>query len=179
MDISVIVNICLSISSFLLAFISVVILIVTVRQNHRMIENETRAYLSIYGSTTNCRGVTFYLIIKNFGRSSAFITSLDCDVDLSRFSYVENRTPFSHMINASVAPGQSFMCALQQLPLFNSGIPSITFHITYESNHKQYSEHICLNLQAFTDLVQTNASPNGNELVIISNTLQDINRRLL
>lgn len=179
MDISIIVNICLSISSFLLAFISVVILIVTIRQNHLMIENETRAYLSIYGSTTNCRGTDFYLIIKNYGRSSAFITSLECDVDLNRFSYVKNRTPFSHMVNASIAPDQSFICALQQVPLFTSGIPSITFRISYESNHKQYSESICLNLQTFTDLVQANASPNGNELVIISNTLQDINRRLL
>lgn len=179
MDISIIVNICLSVSSFLLALISVVILIVTIRQNHLMLENETRAYLSIYGNVTSCEGSGFYLIIKNFGKSNAVITSLKCDVDLSRFSYIKERTPFSHMENASIAPGQSFMCALKQVSLFNSGIPSITFKITYECNRKKYSEVFCLNLKAFTDLIQANASTKGNELKIISNTLQDINRRLL
>lgn len=179
MDISIIVNICLSVSSFLLAFISVVILIVTIRQNHLMLENEARAYLSIYGNVTSCEGSGFYLIIKNFGKSNAVITSLKCDVDLSRFSYIKERTPFSHMENASIAPGQSFMCALKQVSLFNSGIPFITFEITYECNHKKYSDAFCLNLISFTDLIQANASTKGNELKIISNTLQDINRRLL
>ena len=179
MDISVIVNICLSVSSFLLAFISVLILIVTIKQNTRMLENETRAYISIYGTITNCQGVGFYLVIKNFGKSSARISSLECDTDLRRFSYVDSRTPFAHMVDTSIAPNQSFICALQQVPLFNSGISSINFQLSYESNNKKYSESICVNLQAFTDLIQTNASSSGNELKIISNTLQDINRRML
>ena len=179
MDISIIVNICLGISSFLLALISVVILIVTIRQNHLMLENESRAYLSVYGDTTNCQGITFYLILKNFGKSNALITSLECDTDLSSFSYIEKLIPFSHMAGCSIAPGQSFKCALKQFPLFTSGIQSINFRISYESNRKKYSEIYCISLSSFSDLIQTNASSSDNELKIISNTLQDINRRLL
>lgn len=179
MDISLIVNICLSVSSFLLAVISVIILVVTIRQNNRMLENESRAYLSVYGDTTNHHGVNFYLILKNFGKSSAMITSLECDTDLSLFSHVERLVPFSHFVNTSVAPGQSFKCSLQQVPLFHSGIHSITFKLSYESNGKKYNDVCCINLQAYTDLIITNASTKNQELDIIARTLQDINRRLL
>ncbi|GFI28869.1 MAG: hypothetical protein HFH50_12940 [Lachnospiraceae bacterium] len=180
MDISIIVNICLSVSSFLLAFISVVILIVTIRQNHLILENESRAYLSIYGDITNCQAIAFYLIIKNFGKSSAQITSLECDTDLRPFSYVEKLIPFSHMAGTSIAPNQSFKCALQQIPLFTSGIHFINFKISYESNRKKYSETFCVNLQSFTNSIQTNDNPSeGSELKTISYALQDINRRLL
>lgn len=179
MDISLIVNICLSISSFLLAVMSVIILIVTIRQNNRMPENESRAYLSIYGDTTNYHGVNFYLILKNFGKSSAMITSLECDTDLSPFSYMEKLVPFSHIVNTSVVPGQSFKCSLQQVPLFRSGIPSITFKLSYESNEKKYDDVCCISLQAYTGLIITNASTKNQEIDIIARTLQDINRRLL
>ncbi len=179
MDVSLIVNTCLSISSFLLSFISVIILVVTIRQNHLMIENESRAYLAIYGDIVSCQGTNFYLILKNFGKSNALIVSMECDTDLSQFSYMEKLVPFSHMGNASVAPRQSFKCSLQQAPLFNSGIDAITFRLSYKSNGKKYDDTFCINLQAFKDLIITNASTNGKELKTISHALQDINRKML
>lgn len=178
-DISLLVNICLCILSFLLALISVITVVVTLRQNHTMIENESRAYISIYGDVTNCQGAAFYLIIKNFGKSNAIILSLECDTDLSRFSYFKERIPFLHMKDALIAPGQSFKCTLQHVLLFNSEIQFINFKVSYKSNNKKYSETFCINLQSFSDLIQTNATSKGNELYILSNTLQDINRRLL
>ena len=137
MEISVITNICLCILSFLLAVVSVVTVIVGLKQNSRMLENESRAYVAIYGEITYTPHLVFYLIVKNFGKSSASIISFECDRDLSIFAYIEKFTPFSHMENISIAPGQSFRCALQHFPLFGSGIPSINFKITYKSNRSE------------------------------------------
>ena len=47
MDLSTKVNIVLSVLSFILAAISIVTVVITLRQNNKMIENSTRPYVSI------------------------------------------------------------------------------------------------------------------------------------
>lgn len=53
MDFSTKVNIILAVLSFLLAVISIVTVVITLRQNHTMIENATRPYLCIYAFMVN------------------------------------------------------------------------------------------------------------------------------
>lgn len=180
MDIATKTNIILCILSFLLAIISVITVIVTLKQNSIMLENESRAYISIYGDTIECKGTVFYLVIKNFGKSNAIITSLECDTDLSKFSYIEEIKPFSHIENMPIAPNQAYRCALQQVPLFGSGIPSLNFKISYNCNNKKYSDTFCINLKAFTDLIHSRASvKSGKELEIIAYALQELLEKLL
>lgn len=180
MDIALIANIVLCILSFLLAAISVITVLVTLRQNSVMLENESRAYVSIYGDTINCKGTHFYLILKNFGKSAALITSFKCDTDLSKFSYIEEIIPFSHIENTQLAPNQSYRCALQQLPLFNSGIPCLNFEISYQCNNKKYSDSFCINLKSYTDMIDAKPSPkDGKELEIMAYSLQELLEKLL
>ncbi len=180
MDMALIINITLCILSFLLAVISVITVLVTLRQNSVMLENESRAYVSIYGDTIECKGTIFYLVLKNFGKSTAIITSLECDTDLSNFSYIKEIVPFSHMENVSIAPNQSYKCALQQVPLFTSEISCITFKVSYQCNNKKYSDTFCINLKSYTDMIHSKASTkNGNELEIIANSLQELLEKLL
>lgn len=62
MEISTISNIILSALSFLLAFISIVFVIVTLKQNNRMLEASSRPYISIYLETiTICEQTTFFM----------------------------------------------------------------------------------------------------------------------
>lgn len=179
MDISTIVSICSSIGAFLLSFISVIILIVTIRQNHLILENDSRAYLSIYTDTTDCHAVTLYLILKNFGKSNAIITHFECDTDLTPFSRLEGFVPFAHMENTSIAPGQSYKYALSQAPLKFSEKQEINFNVSYKSNRKKYSESICVSLPPIWDEIHTNAPSEMCAIKVISNALQDINRRML
>lgn len=179
MDIATIVNIILCIISFILAVVSVVTVIITLKQNSKMLESESRAYLAIYGDIIYCQLTSFYLIIKNFGKSSALITSFECDKDLSKFAYFEKFVPFSHIKNTSIAPGQSFKCALRQEKLFFSDVPSINFKISYKCNNTEYTEDFCINLEAYKTLINTTASSKEDPLKIISYALQDINKKLL
>ena len=82
MDISTIVNIILCILSFILAVISVVTVIITLRQNNRMIEESTRPFISVYTDEINAGDPFFYLVVKNFGKSTAYITKFEYDFNL-------------------------------------------------------------------------------------------------
>lgn len=179
MDIATIINIILCILSFMLAAISVVTIVITIRQNSTMIENSSRAYVSIYGDVINCQNLSFYIIIKNFGQSSALVTSLKCNTDLSKFSFNKNLHPFSHIEGTSIAPNQTLKCTLDHLELFNAGISSLNFEISYESNNKKYFETYCINLNIFSELICTRPSANGKELHTLSCALQELNERLL
>ena len=76
MDLSTTVNITLAVLSFLLAAISIVTVVITLRQNNKMIENSTRPYICIYFDYTQFGEPTGYFVVKNFGASAAYIDSL-------------------------------------------------------------------------------------------------------
>ena len=76
MDLSTKVNIVLSVLSFILAVISIVTVVITLRQNNKMIENSSRPYVCIYFDYIQCGEPTGYFVVKNFGASSALLIRL-------------------------------------------------------------------------------------------------------
>lgn len=107
MDLATKVNIVLCILSFLLAAISVITVVITLRQNHKMIENSTRPYICVYGQSINPGNPQFYLVIKNFGSSAATITKFEYLPDLSQcFGLKSNTRNFLEDIcKTTLAPG--------------------------------------------------------------------------
>ena len=55
------INMSLSILSFILAAISVITVVLTLRQNNKMIEESSRPYISVYGDETNFSSPQFYI----------------------------------------------------------------------------------------------------------------------
>ena len=90
MDISTIVNIILCVLSFILAAISVVTVVITLRQNNKMIEESTRPVISVYTDEINAGNPFFYLIVKNFGKSPAYITKFEYDFDFKGCYKIRN-----------------------------------------------------------------------------------------
>lgn len=180
MNIDTKINIILCILSFLLAVISVVTVIITLRQNHKMIDNSTRPYVVIYSAVTNFQSSNYYLCVKNFGQSGAIITKFACNIDLEKYSYHKGKIPFKHLPNTFIAPGQSFICSINPLTLFKElGLDSLIFTIGYKFNSTEYIDTFTINLQADSDLIHARASTKDKELCIISYTLQDIAEKLL
>lgn len=165
-------------SSFLFSFVAIIISIRTLNQNNRMIEESTRANISIYGNTVNCQDPKFYLILKNYGTSGATITKFSCNLDLSKYSYDENHIPFSHIEGMYVAPNQSFMTNLNVTKLFEEKL-TLIFDIEYKSLNKTYRESFNIVLESYVDLIQTRAATRDKELKIISYTLQDLVEKIL
>ena len=90
MDVSTIVNIILCVLSFILAVISVVTVVITLRQNNRMIEESTRPFISVYTDEINAGDPFFYLVVKNFGKSTAYITKFEYDFDFNGCYKIRN-----------------------------------------------------------------------------------------
>lgn len=172
MDLSIIVNIVLCIMSFILAAISVITVVITLRQNHRMIESTSRPYICVYGESINPGKPIFYLVIKNFGNSPATITKFDFSPDLSHCYGVDNpnRNYLEDLAKTTIAPGQSRICCLNY-----SSLPEIIhFDVEYKSGKKTYSEQFETNIKSGTAMLTAKNAVEGKELCAISYTLQDM-----
>lgn len=110
MDLSTKVNIVLSVLSFILAVISIVTVVITLRQNNKMIENSSRPYVCIYFDYIQCGEPTGYFVVKNFGASSAFIDSLTYNDVIQNHpkSLADISTIFDGLSGNSIAPSQKF-----------------------------------------------------------------------
>lgn len=167
------------IASFITGCIATIISIKTLRQNSKMIEASSRPYIGIYGACTHVGTSQYYLIIKNFGNSSALVTSLTYDFDLSQCRKNHSKfEPFQYIENTTIMPGQSFRAAIN----FNKAILEtdfIHFHISYSSGVRKYEDDICLNLKANTGNFETYTHDSRNELLTISQTIQDMHIKSL
>lgn len=66
----------------------------TLKQNSIMLEESTRPYVCVYGTTFYIHGKShFYLIVKNFGQSIAYIKSFRTTIDLEKLSYHLEKSP--------------------------------------------------------------------------------------
>lgn len=173
MSISDWINVVLCVLSFILAVISVVTVVITLKQNSKMIKNSTRPYLVVTCQITNFQDPAFYLVLKNYGNSGATITCFNPSINLLDYSYSEKHTPFSKIEGTFIAPNQTITCNLN--PRKMSGeVNSFTVEIKYTDGVNSYSEKCPINFEAYTQNVQARASTKDKELKIISYTLQDL-----
>lgn len=172
METATVVNIILSILSFVLAVISVVTVVITLRQNNKMIEDSTRPVVSIYNDQINTGNILFYLVVKNFGQSPAYITKFESDFDFKGKYGIRNDKDYLKELNHSVlAPGQSRICTLDYKKIDKD----VTFTIEYHSGAgKVYTDRFTVDLKAGVNMpVGKNATEN-KELRAISYTLQEM-----
>lgn len=160
--------------SMLTGIIAIIISILSLRQNSKMIENTSRPYIGIYGAGVYVRSPNYYLTIRNFGNSSATITSFTYDFDLSKCTLKEQKVePFQDIENSTLLPGQSYHCVID----INKSLKQtkeINFHVIYTSGNKTYEDEICLNLAALSGNYISHKNENGDPISVISETLQDI-----
>lgn len=162
------------------AVLSIVISVLTLRQNQKMLEESTRPYIVIYGTITNFQEPIYKLIIKNFGQSGGTITSFNSSHDLVEFTFGEDeRRPFEDLKDIFIAPGQSIISAIDYKKIMEKEIDILNFNIKYKTQYKSYTEDIDINVKAFKNQISPKASTGNKELKIISYTLQELVDKLL
>lgn len=184
LSIDVKVNIVLCILSFFLAVISICIVIISIRQNNKLLESSSRPYISAFLSD---QSENIVLTIKNFGNSSAYITSFTSTADFAKLSLDKNIIPFQNFKGSVLAPGQAVSCSFKYRDLADE-YDSFTLKITYSSDfsskrkfhNKNYINEIVINVKAFRELfhIGSNVKP-GTELKNIAKTLHSIDLKLL
>lgn len=177
MSASDIIEIISIIASTAVSTIAIVISLKTLRQNSRALEESTRPYISMYLSCTYCSGTTVFLVMKNYGNSSAVITDFKSGMDLSICAYDKEFIPFSHIVGTNLAPNEAIKYPVQveNLP---SDIAPVTMSISYQSHSTTYHEDTTINFLAHFDIAHFRYNSKEN-LQEISYSLQDISERLL
>lgn len=183
MSVSDKINILLCVLSFFLSAISIIFVIITIRQNSHMIENATRPYIKFYGASTWVGSVPFYLVLRNFGQSSAVITGFSSSVDLSKCSILDGIisdacVPFKHIIGYTIAPNQAMRIPIDHFKLIELD-KNPSFTIRYSSGKKNYTETTVINMLAHTDSVSAHAGDEMPDIKVISRVLQEMNVRQL
>ncbi len=158
--------------SLICSIVAIVISIKTLKQNSQMIENSTRPYIGVYLASTYIRDVTCYLVVKNFGQSSALIESFTYDFDLKSVTDTPSYHPFNNIESSTFMPQQSNKCYIE-LPKILEKTDQINFHIVYRSGIHRYEDDICVKLNSRIGDFITHNTSKDKELSIISETLQD------
>lgn len=159
------------IASFLTALVAIIIFLVTMRQNSKMIEESSRAIISIYPQSINTGTPMLFIVIKNFGNSPAIIHKFDYDFDFTDcYKFRSERDYLKDFVGSTLAPGQSRICGLDYTKLTRP----VTFSLEYQSGSKKYRETFTVDLQAGVNIPVPKTATSGKELHTISYTLQEM-----
>ena len=86
------------------SIVAIVISLKTLKQNSKMIEDSTRPNIGVYLASTYIKSISCYLVVKNFGQSSAFIESFTYDFDLKSTGDTPYYNPFVNIEGSTLCP---------------------------------------------------------------------------
>lgn len=175
----------LDVAQVLTPMISVGIAIGTLWDNHKMLENQTRPYLTIYSNFLAYKPTFVYLILRNFGQGNAYIADWHSEPDLSPYAIPKNKkggmpNPFAHIKGTTIAPGQAIQVPLLYQDLKKASQESghigiLKFSYEYTCNGKKYKEEASVNISLNEDHAVTIIGENEKPDLAISNILHERN----
>ena len=169
MDASTIVNIILSILSFVLAAISVVTVVITLKQNNKMLESNSRPYVVAYLVYQEAPS-HIYLCIRNFGNTSAIVKSLNIQPEFS----LHKKSSSELMNETMLAPNQQlhFLVSNDDKDrIIHDNLFEFSVVIEYQDccTNKIYHEVYMMNMEYVMTVLsiehsRTNLTPEQNSL---------------
>lgn len=154
------------------SIVAIVISLKTLKQNSKMIEDSTRPNIGVYLASTYIKNISCYLVVKNFGQSSAFIESFTYDFDLKSTGDTPYYNPFVNIEGSTLMPSQTDKCVIDLNKILEQ-THEINFYIKYRSGTHKYQDNICVKLDSKIGNFVSHNTSKGQEAAIISETLQD------
>lgn len=155
------------VATVLTSIVAICISVFTLRQNSKMLEESSRPYVTMTYEVIFNGGCTTFFMLKNYGNSSALITSFECT---SKNIDTVLSSQFQKINDLYIAPGQRFLYSFNAQK-FDEEI--VTFNISYKSSVKTYSETIPLKIKR--GIITTRSK----DLNASSYALQEIAERLI
>ena len=150
------IELLLSISSLVCAIVSVVIVILTIRQNNKMLEESTRPVLSVYATRGHTGSLPVnYIAVRNFGNSAATVEELRYDYNLVPCYDIDDcdKDWLQGVVGTIIAPGQSKICFID----FDKIKRPVVFSISYRSGTGiKYKEDYTVDFSAGVMLESSN-----------------------
>lgn len=159
--------------------VAIIISVAGLKQNAKMIESSSRPYVGIYGLSTYMGFRQYYIVIKNFGQSSATIKEFTYDFDIATISKHDDCEPFSHIDGTTIMPGQSYRAAVDFDKISANNIAHINFYLKYSSGTHVYEDDICFKIDANLGNLEAHAPEKMRDSRIIAETLQDMHIKSL
>ena len=157
--------------SAVISVIAIFISVLTLRQNSKMIEESSRPVISIYSQIINAGTPMLFIVVKNFGSSSAVINKFDYDYDLTDcYSFRSERDYLKDLVGSTLAPKQSRICSLDYSKLTRP----ITFTLEYTSGRKKYKDSLSVDLKAGVNMPAPKTATEQKEPRTISYILQEM-----
>ena len=109
------------------------------RKSRELLEETTRANLSIYTEAVMKNSNCFELVIRNFGQSQAVITEIFIDDKTKKQMQVNGIDLINRIINNDLAPGQSITYTLFNPEPLQNHLSEITIEYISLPSRKSYS----------------------------------------
>lgn len=139
----------LSFYSFILSAISVIAVVLTLKQNHEMLEASSRPYIAISFESITASNRTNYFVIKNYGTTTGRIIGFYYPKELETSRQKSNllNEQFSCVEYTTLAPGQSILLPYDAQAL---DCDSVLFKLRYssEATTKIYSDAYEIKIKA-------------------------------
>lgn len=161
------------------SILAIIISVVSLRQNSKMIEESSRPYISAYISSTQFGTPIMYIVLKNFGNTSATISDFESDVNLSEYTYNLNAVPFSKINGLTLSPHQKIAYPIRPRNDSNIRLDKINISFKYSDTHKTYKESFHLNVSEYYNSIDLRNYNNQYPLKTLSYSVQDISEKML
>lgn len=150
-----VVNIILSVFSFLLAAIYVVTVVLTLKQNNKLLEANSRPYVVAYFVYEEY-STNYYFCVQNFGNTSAIIQSISLKPDIR----IYKKSCSEMMENTMIAPHQQihfFVDFSEKERILKDSDFSHSVKVEYIdcTSQKIYIEEYSVNLQYSEEVLST------------------------
>lgn len=164
--------------ALVVGIISIVISVNTLKLNSKMIEGSTRPYIVIYFETLSIKGNINYIVIKNFGKTGAKITTFDYP-DYVKNVQGEGKFLFDEFADINgmfIAPGQSILLRIFEFP---DDWHTLNFHIEYSAGSKTYKENYAIKVDRTPQYTRIRPDASKNSMEIIAEAAEEICEKTL
>lgn len=158
--------------------ISVVAVVKTSKDNNRILEETSRAYISIYTETLIANSNSFYLVFRNFGHTNAVMQEIKIDDVTREMIKVGNKDFLGYIAKSTIAPGQSITHVVTTYNRdFDKEYVS-KFEISYLSGDKKYEDVFEFSLGMNTRMPSVSISTKDVSEQFLELYQDDIRKRL-
>lgn len=176
LELTDIINIILAVLSFLLAAISIITVVITIKQNNRMLEANERPYVVAYliyeEYSTN-----IYFCVRNFGHASAKIENFNMLPDIK----IKDKNCSDILKNTVIAPGQQLHFIIpfpEKDKILKEAKYVYAVKLAYVdcTTRKHYEEEYEINLGYITEVLSSRST--GSNRSEIENSLRNIEKAI-
>lgn len=165
-------------ASTVVSIVSVVIAVLTLRQNSKMIHDSTRPYITIYYTTVSAASCRGYFVIKNFGQTGAYVTDFQYDICL------QNNRVDPETMNKQLDLIRGMYFAPQQkqtIMYYPEKLPNHTcrFAIEYTDGKDRYTEICNIDVKNVSEVAKYRNATKDKELLNISRSMEELLERLI